>query len=416
MSQAASWYVGIDQGTEHEAVMLSAGGEVLGQRRVPHSGEGIVELLAWVRERCAGEWAGVAVATESPHGAVVEAFLAAGAAVWAINPKQLERFRDRTSAAGAKDDRRDAWVAATALRTDRHCYRQVEESTELVVELRELGRLRERLGEQLRRASQQLRARLFEIWPELLELCPGADEPWLWALLEKAPSPSEGRRLSRQALQTLLRQHRIRRLPAATLHQQLQRQPVPASAARVAATRYESELLVAQLRLLRQQCKDCERRLTQRLKAAVAAEKKSAGAEGGAPAGDVEILLSWPGLGVLVATTLIGEAAHLLRDYQRLRLVAGVAPVTKRSGKSSIILRRLSYNRRLQNAVHYWIGNALKKDAHLRARYRQLRAHGHGYAHALRQLGDASLRALAAALQAHTLYQPQNSLEEKPAA
>jgi transposase len=415
MSQAASWYVGIDQGTEHEAVMLSAGGEVLGQRRVPHSGEGIVELLAWVWERCAGEWAGVAVATESPHGAVVEAFLAAGAAVWAINPKQLERFRDRTSAAGAKDDRRDAWVAAAALRTDRHCYTQVEESTELVVELRELGRLRERLSEQRRRASQQLRARLFEVWPELLELCPGADELWLWALLEKAPSPSEGRRLSRPALQTLLRQHRIRRFRAATLHRQLRRQPVPASAALLAATRYEIELLVAQLRLLRQQCKDCERRLTQRLKAAVAAEKAFR-AEGGAPAGDVEILLSWPGLGVLVATSLIGEAAHLLRDYQRLRLVCGAAPVTKRSGKSSIILRRLSYNRRLQNAIHHWMGNALKKDPHLRTRYRQLRAHGHRHARALRQLGDASLRALAAALQAHTLYQPQKHREGKQAA
>ena len=72
---------------------------------------------------------------------------------------------------------------------------------------------------------------------------------------------------------------------------------VPAGAALLAATRYEIELLVAQLRLLHQQVKDCERRLTQRLKAAVAAEK-AAGEKGGAPAGDVEILLSWPGLGV----------------------------------------------------------------------------------------------------------------------
>ena len=172
--------------------MVSEAGEVVGRRRVVHSVEGVVELLAWVREQCGGKWAGVAVATETPHGAVVEAFLAVGAGVWSINPKQLERFRDRASAAVTKNDPRDAWVAATALRTDRHCYTRVEESTELVVELRELGRLRERLGEQLRRVSQQLRARLFEVWPELLELSAGADEPWLWSLLEKTPSPMVG--------------------------------------------------------------------------------------------------------------------------------------------------------------------------------------------------------------------------------
>src|SRR3954452_20421445 len=40
--------------------------------------------------------------------------------VHVINPKQLERLRDRVSLAGAKDDRRDARVAAGGLRTDPH--------------------------------------------------------------------------------------------------------------------------------------------------------------------------------------------------------------------------------------------------------------------------------------------------------
>lgn len=39
----------------------------------------------------------VAVAIETPHGPIVEALMDRGVAVFAINPKQLDRFRDRFS-------------------------------------------------------------------------------------------------------------------------------------------------------------------------------------------------------------------------------------------------------------------------------------------------------------------------------
>ena len=45
--------------------------------------------------------------------------------MFSINPKQLDRFRDRYSPAGAKDDRRDAFVLADSLRTDPHCFHAV---------------------------------------------------------------------------------------------------------------------------------------------------------------------------------------------------------------------------------------------------------------------------------------------------
>jgi transposase len=66
----------------------------------------------------AGASGSVAVAMEVPHGPVVDALQDRGFAVHAINPKQLDRLRDRFSVAGAKDDRRDAWIAAVGLRTD----------------------------------------------------------------------------------------------------------------------------------------------------------------------------------------------------------------------------------------------------------------------------------------------------------
>jgi hypothetical protein len=62
----------------------------------------------------------IGVAIEMTHGPVVEALLERGFCVYGINPKQLDRFRDRFTVAGAKDDRRDARVLADSLRTDRH--------------------------------------------------------------------------------------------------------------------------------------------------------------------------------------------------------------------------------------------------------------------------------------------------------
>jgi hypothetical protein len=57
------------------------------------------------------------VAIEVPRGALVEGWIERGFHVCAIHPKQLDRFRDRHSVAGAKDDRRDALVLADSVRT-----------------------------------------------------------------------------------------------------------------------------------------------------------------------------------------------------------------------------------------------------------------------------------------------------------
>ena len=131
----------------------------------------------------------VAIAIEVPRGPVVESFLERNYAVFAVNPKQLDRFRDRHTVAGAKDDRRDAFVAADSLRTDRHCFRRVMSDDPVVVRIRELSRSEESFSGDLVRAVNQLYQLLLRYYPQLLQLCPHPDEPWLWALLELAPTP-----------------------------------------------------------------------------------------------------------------------------------------------------------------------------------------------------------------------------------
>src|SRR5436190_16880835 len=121
-----SWFAGVDWGSErHQVCLLDAAGQVVGERAFRHGGAGLAALCDWLVS-VAGEPSRVAVAIEVPHGPVVDALLDRGFAVHAINPKQLERRRERVSVAGAKDDRRDARVAAGGLRTDPHLFRPVD--------------------------------------------------------------------------------------------------------------------------------------------------------------------------------------------------------------------------------------------------------------------------------------------------
>ena len=104
--ETISWFAGVDWGSEkHQVCLLDAQGTTAGEHEFPHSGEGLTELGDWLLSM-ASVASTVAVAIEVPHGPVVDALIDRGFVVYAINPKQLDRLRDRFSVAGAKDDRR----------------------------------------------------------------------------------------------------------------------------------------------------------------------------------------------------------------------------------------------------------------------------------------------------------------------
>lgn len=113
------WFVGIDWGSQrHQVCVLDRDRRLVGERAVDHDGASLAQLVAWLWTVSAGQPERVSVAIEVPRGAIVEGLVERGFHVFAINPKQLDRFRDRHSVAGAKDDRRDAFVLADSLRTD----------------------------------------------------------------------------------------------------------------------------------------------------------------------------------------------------------------------------------------------------------------------------------------------------------
>ncbi len=158
MDERRNWFVGVDWASEtHHVCVLDGHGDKLGERGFRHSGAGLAEMADWILKLTGGEASAVHVAIEVPHGPVVESLIERGFAVHAINPKQLDRFRDRFSPAGAKDDIRDAHVLGDALRTDPRCLRRLAPVDPVVIELREWSRIAEDLSQERARLANRAR-------------------------------------------------------------------------------------------------------------------------------------------------------------------------------------------------------------------------------------------------------------------
>ncbi len=152
-------FAGVDWGSEsHQVCILDREGQVLGEKAFSHSGEGFHQMLDWMRDTAGCDLTEMATSIEVPHGPVVESLMERGIPVFSIHPKQLDRFRDRFSPAGAKDDRRDARVLADALRTDPDCLRALDPEHSDLIQLREWSRMEAEFPAQRTRLMHQLRA------------------------------------------------------------------------------------------------------------------------------------------------------------------------------------------------------------------------------------------------------------------
>jgi len=258
----------------------------------------------------------------------------------------------------------------------------------------------EDLSQELRRLSNRLRDQLQRFFPQALPLCPAADEPWFWALLDRAPTPARAQRLAVKTVAAVLKVYRIRRVTVEAIRAALQSPPVHVAPGTAEAASAHMALLLPRLRLLHAQ------------RTQVASQMEALLEELGAEEipgehRDATILRSLPGVGRVVAATMLAEAGRALaeRDYQTLRAHGGLAPVTRQSGKKRTVGMRYGCNQRLRNAFYHWARSSIQCDPHCRAHYDQLRTRGHGHGRALRGVADRSLAVLVAMLTSRTLWE-----------
>jgi len=400
-----AWFVGVDWGSErHQACILDAQGSIMGEREFPHSGAGLAELGDWLLS-IAGEASAVAVAIEVPHGPVVDSLIDRGFVVNAINPKQLDRLRDRFSVAGAKSDRRDAYVLGDGVRTDRRLFRRLHVADPRLIELRAWSRLADELKEERVRLSNRMQQQLWRYYPQMQKLADDLATAWLLELWSIAPTPAKARQLRTSTVERLLKQHRIRRLDAETVLRILREPAIKVADGVAEAASIHLRSLVARLRVVNRELRHAEGQLD---KLCTAIGETEAGSGECLQGQDIVILKSMPGIGRTNLAALLCEGSGPLssRDYQALRTLCGAAPVTRRSGKSHIVIMRYAAHGRLRNTVYHWARVATQHDPKCHARYAALRKRGHSHGRALRGVADRLLDLACVLLRRQTVFDP----------
>jgi transposase len=391
-------FLGVDWAEEHHDVcLLDEQGRVLGRARVADSLEGVNRIHALVAHH-SEEPGAVVVGIETDRGLLVQALVAAGYQIYAINPLAVDRYRDRHSVSGAKSDAADAKVLADLVRTDRNNHRPVAGDSEQVEAVKLLARAHQALVHTRQRQVNQLRSTLREFYPAALEAFKddlgGRDAV---AILEYAPTPTRGRSVSQAKLMSALRKAgRERNLEARAVElQSILRQPhLEQPAALVAAYGIIVKSSVQMIRELNAQMAELEQELTKSFELHP----------------DAELYLSLPGLGFVLGARVIGEFGddpNRYLDAKGRRAYSGMAPITKASGTRRTVLARYARNRQLANACYLWAFASLTGSAGAHKYYRALRARGKSHHQALRVLGNRWVSILHGCLRHRTPYSEQ---------
>ena len=395
-------YVGIDWGGEvHTVALVDASGELLDDWEVEHDPKAVGRLLERLKQ--AGGPAHTCIALEPGSPLLMAQLLAAGYALYPINPKQADRWRDRYSPSGAKDDRRDAKVLARVLSSDIQHLHKLEPESDLSQELLLRAHARTRLVQQRVAQGNRLRDLLKRYYPTLLELGRDIHDPFLLALLVAYPDAEKAGRSHRGRIGKIIRKHRLRVLSPDDVMAVLHGPTFTVPTAELASHRDEAIDLVAQIQELNNQIRQAVERMEKLF------EEHP----------DRELLMSLKGMGTNIAIRVgIGLGSNRIRQLQAttIQCHAGSAPVTKSTGRkrrrkgksreygSHKVLMRRACSRDIQSAVNQWAGASLINSRWARAFYRHMRAKGQGHNASLRALGNKWIKILAAVLKTHKRY------------
>ncbi len=254
------------------------------------------------------------------------------------------------------------------------------------------------------RLANRARQQLWRYDPQRLKVDSDLGKAWIRDLWNLAPTPAQAQTVRPASITRLLKRHRIRRIDAPAVLEILREAPVIVAPGTAQAASAHLRLVFAQLDLIGTHITEAHQQID-RLIATLAESEDPTGID---TQRDVDILRSLPGVGRTVLATRLAEAYDPLRrrDYQALRCVSGVAPVTRRSGKSLSVVRRLAAHNRLRCALHHWAAIAVQHDTVSQAKYQALRERGHGHARALRSVADRRLAVACARLETQTLFDP----------
>jgi transposase len=392
-------FVGDDWAEDHHDVeLMDAAGRVLAKKRLPEGVAGMARLHELIAQHAQdpderGEDAEVVIGIETDRGPWVAALVAAGYTVYAVNPLQASRYRERHGVSGAKSDTGDAHMLTDMVRTDSHQLRAVAGDSADADAVKAVARTHKTLIWDRTRQVQRLRHQLREYFPAALAAFEDLDAPDALELLAKAPDPARAAKLTRAQVSAALKRARRRDISGkataimAALRGAQLGQPPAITAAYAATVRS----LIAVITTLNEQVKT--------LQGQVEADF------GRHP--DAELYLSQPGLGTVLGARVLGEFGDDPDRYasgKDRKNYAGTSPITRASGKKKIVMARFIHNDRLIDALMAQAFTALNASPGARALYDAERARGTEHNAALRKVANRLVGILHGCLKTRTLY------------
>ena len=377
----------------HDVAIVDPAGGVLVKRRITDDVAGFTYLTELLCAH-AREPAEVGIALETDRGLLVAALRGAGYRVFAINPKAVDRYRDRYAVSGAKSDAADALVLANLLRTDAARHRELPEDSAQAEAIAVVARAHQDAVRTRLRDVGRLRSVLREFFPAALTAFPNLSTRTALQILSAAPTPSQAHALDHDQIRALLgaagriclRASEVERLHQIFAAEQLHQPPEVEAAMGIAVRSIVTTLLGTDAAIAE-------------VEAALAARFDNHP--------DAEVLRSLPGLGVVLGGRVLGEFGDdptRFLDPASRRRYAGTAPVTRASGKSRVVLLRRARNQRLADACRWWAFNAMQHSPGAMAYYRRRRAAGDTHEAALRRLASKLVGQLHRCLQHREPY------------
>jgi transposase len=396
-------FIGDDWAEDHHDLEIEdQDGHRLARSRLPEGLEGITRLHALVAEHAPPEWADlppeqiagqVIVGIETDRGPWVTALRAAGYQVFAINPLSAARYRQRHSTSGAKSDAGDAHVLAEIVRLDRAHHRAVAGDSDLADAIKLLARAHQSAVWERTRQVLRMRSTLLEYFPGAVQAFTDLAAPDALALLGRAPDPDRAAKLTRSQLVSALRAARRHHVDAkadvllAVLRAPALRQPATLQGAYATVVTGQVGIIAA----LNEQIAGLNEVMAEHF--------------GRHP--DADIYLSQPGFAVVLAARTLGEFGDDEDRFASSRArknYSGQSPITRASGKKSVVLARYATNRRLGAALHLQAFAALGASPGARAYYDALRARDINHHAALRQLANRLVGILHGCLKTGAVY------------
>lgn len=373
--------VGLDWADRRHAIYLQATDSPNAQCcQLEQKPDALHEWVAQLRLQFQGQPVGIAI--EQSRGAVIHALMMYDFLVlYPINPKALSRYREAFRASGAKDDPLDAELLLDLLRLHRNRLRAWLPDTMETRRLQMLVEYRRKLVHNRVRHTNRTTSLLKMYFPQALDWAGELDTLQACDFLEKWPTLSAIRQARPSQLCRFYQQHHSRNLTR--IQQRLQQIATARSLtddpAIVDALSLAVQAETAQLRPILQQIAGLDQILAQQFAAHP----------------EHELFESFPGAGPVLAPRLL---AALGTDRSRwesaadLQCHSGMAPVTKKSGKTCHVYRRLACSHFLRQTFHEFAAQSIRFSTWARAFYGQMRRRGLQHPAAVRALAFKWIR------------------------